>query len=221
MVSSSASASDKVKSRLEQLDDVDGGGLQEMLDLSQQEYITRIEELNAELTHAWENEQRVKALKIAIQCAKLLADTKVIQFYPSKFVLITDILDTFGKLVAERIYRKSAYYPPGSSVPKNLPPDFTPDMVPASAKETCRNWFFKIASIRELVPRLYVETVSAKRAPLFPHNKQRTKERTQSHSLSLFIFCFYFFSLYPSLGSLLTCTFVLRCCRPLSLRIRL
>jgi hypothetical protein len=53
-------------------------------------------------------EQRVKALKIAIQCAKLLADTKVIQFYPSKFVLISDILDTFGKLVAERIYTKSA-----------------------------------------------------------------------------------------------------------------
>lgn len=28
-------------------------------------------------------DQRVKALKIAIQCAKLLADTKVVQFYPS------------------------------------------------------------------------------------------------------------------------------------------
>ena len=110
------------------------------------------------MTQAWQDEQRVKALKIAIQCAKVLADTKVIQFYPSKFVLITDILDNFGKLVADRIYRKSAYYPPGSNVPKNLPPNFTPDMVPAHAKETCRNWFFKIASIRELVPRLYVET---------------------------------------------------------------
>ena len=32
------------------------------------------------------------------QCAKLLADVSVIQFYPSKFVLITDILDTFGEL---------------------------------------------------------------------------------------------------------------------------
>lgn len=31
------------------------------------------------------------------QCAKVLADVAVIQFYPSKFVLITDILDTFGE----------------------------------------------------------------------------------------------------------------------------
>ena len=34
---------------------------------------------------------------LIFQCSKLLADVSVIQFYPSKFVLITDILDTFGK----------------------------------------------------------------------------------------------------------------------------
>jgi hypothetical protein len=81
----------------------------------------------------------------------------VIQFYPSKFVLITDILDTFGKLVYERIKSKSGYVAPGSSKPQPLPENFSCDIVPTAAKETCRNWFFKIASIRELLPRIYVE----------------------------------------------------------------
>ena len=32
-----------------------------------------------------------------LQCSKLLADNSVLPFYPSKFVLVTDILDNFGK----------------------------------------------------------------------------------------------------------------------------
>ncbi|CAD1481042.1 unnamed protein product [Heterotrigona itama] len=155
---------------------------------------------------------------VSFQCAKLLADTSVVAFYPGKFVLVTDILDVFGRLVYDRLkvkaecscklqppppslraisfrlprecvgkvanllrgkrYRETRQGPrtveneretprrsrfpvfprPGSKVPAaGLPDDFTPDMVPESAKETCRNWFYKIASVRELVPRLYVE----------------------------------------------------------------
>ncbi|XP_046425183.1 VPS35 endosomal protein-sorting factor-like [Neodiprion virginianus] len=148
---------DKVRTRLEQLDDFEEGSVRQMLDLTQQEYAARIELLNNELVQAWHSDQRVKALKIAIQCAKLLGDTAAMAFYPSKFVLITDILDIFGKLVYERLKMKAEYYKPGSKVVTCLPDNFTPEMVPESAKETCRNWFYKIASIRELVPRLYVE----------------------------------------------------------------
>ncbi|XP_077979506.1 VPS35 endosomal protein-sorting factor-like [Glandiceps talaboti] len=154
--------SDKVKHRLEQLDDFEEGSVKEMLNLSQQDYVHRIDELNQAMISAWEQDQRVKTLKIAIQCSKLLADKSVIQFYPSKFVLITDILDTFGRLVFERIRLKSSYYPPGSRIPMTLPENFTPEQVPDSAKETCRNWFFKIASIRELIPRLYAEAAILK-----------------------------------------------------------
>jgi len=66
-----------------------------------------VQELNTSLIQAWQEDQRVKSLKIVIQCAKLLSDISVIQFYPSKFVLVTDILDTFGRLVYDRIIDKA------------------------------------------------------------------------------------------------------------------
>uniref|UniRef100_A0A4W5MB84 VPS35 endosomal protein-sorting factor-like n=1 Tax=Hucho hucho TaxID=62062 RepID=A0A4W5MB84_9TELE len=100
----SSAVSEKVRTRLEELDDLEEGSQRELLNLSQQDYVNRIEELNQSLKEAWASDQKVKALKIVIQCSKLLSDTAVIQFYPSKFVLITDILDTFGRLVYERIW---------------------------------------------------------------------------------------------------------------------
>lgn len=63
----STTVTDKVRNRLEQLDDFEEGLVQEMLNLSQQDYVKRIEELNQQLITAWENDQRVKALKIVIQ----------------------------------------------------------------------------------------------------------------------------------------------------------
>jgi len=97
---------EKVRHRLEQLDDFQD--INYMQNLTQQEYISKIQQLNSELVAAWKTDQRVKSLKIAIQCSKLLADpSSVMQFYPSKFVLISDILDIFGKLVYDRLKAKS------------------------------------------------------------------------------------------------------------------
>nr|XP_008122571.1 PREDICTED: UPF0505 protein C16orf62 [Anolis carolinensis] len=150
-----SAVSEKVRTRLEELDDLEEGSQKELLNLTQQDYTHRIEELNQSLKDAWASDQKVKALKIVIQCSKLLSDTTVIQFYPSKFVLITDILDTFGNLVVTRVLSvtfSSSFFPE----------NFTPESVNDTAKETCLNWFFKIASIRELIPRFYVEAAILK-----------------------------------------------------------
>jgi hypothetical protein len=62
-----AASGDKVKHRLEQLDDMDEGSVKETLNLNQKDYVRKIDELNRSLVTAWDNDQRVKALKIAIQ----------------------------------------------------------------------------------------------------------------------------------------------------------
>ena len=155
-----AASSDRTKNRLEQLDATEEGSVREMLNLSQKEYVKKIDEMHKGLIRAWDQEQRVKCLKIAIQCSKLLGDVSVIQFYPSKFVLITDILQSFGDLVFQRIYKKCLQ---DSGIKIEIPPEqFDFSMVTDSARETCRNWFYKIASIRELIPRYYTEVAILK-----------------------------------------------------------
>ena len=43
------------------------GSVREMLTVNQKEYVAKIDQLNRSLERAWEKEQKVKALKIAIQ----------------------------------------------------------------------------------------------------------------------------------------------------------
>ncbi|RVE48169.1 hypothetical protein evm_007229 [Chilo suppressalis] len=143
---------EKVKHRLEQLDDFEEGSVRKTIGLSQQEFVTKINVLDDEIKKAWESEQRVKAFKIGIQCSKMLSDVNVMQFYPSKFVLITDILETFGDLVFDRLKGKSYK----QNVVKDIN-EIDPNSIPETAKETCQNWLFKMSSIRELLPRLYME----------------------------------------------------------------
>ena len=136
--------------RLEELKESQRKGRDKLM--SQGEYIKHIEQQHAHMKKAWAKGERVVCLRIAIQCAKLLADTSVPRFYPSMFVLLTEILTTFGKLVFQRIKKKSEDVD-GQSLPDN----FLANDIRQPAKHTCRNWFFKTVCIRELVPRLYIE----------------------------------------------------------------
>jgi hypothetical protein len=94
-----------------------------------------------------------------IKRTSFAAEARVPAFYPSMFVLVTDVLDTFGRCVFERL-RSAAVEEQarmGSARGGALPEDFAAGDVGAEARETCRNWIYKTACIRELLPRLYVE----------------------------------------------------------------
>lgn len=132
------------------------------VEMSQKEYENHIKKLESDMMTAWKNDERVQTLKIAIQLAKLLADTNVPAFYPFMFVMVTDVLDKFGNLVFERLKLRAedGLNDPNKPTKRRirLPENFTSVDVPSVARETCRNWFYKTACIRELLPRIYVET---------------------------------------------------------------
>jgi hypothetical protein len=135
---------------------LEGGGDQkaaQMVDM--QEYVSRLRELNDEIAAAWQNNNRVTALKTAIKVARLLADTSVAAFYPTLFVLVTEVMDTVGRLVFDRIRNKAEREDDGTEI-MTLRPNFSADDIRDDAKETCNNWFYKISAIPDLLPRYAV-----------------------------------------------------------------
>lgn len=129
-----------------------------VVEISQREYVSRIKQMETDLAKAWQQNQKVLALRIAIKCVKQLSDTSSApQLYPCAFVLATDVLDRFGQLVFDRIKARASEDENGQPLPIPLGDNFTSDEVNIHAKETCRNWFYKTACIRELLPRIYIE----------------------------------------------------------------
>jgi hypothetical protein len=163
MAASASVPQSRERGRLDELENSEAEGQRNLLLLTCSEYTQHVRQLNEMLTEAWEAQERVKAVKLAIQNAKLLSDATVLQFYPSMFVLVTDLLDNFGKLVFDRIKERGAGLDPQTGA--QLPPlgnRFSHKQVSDLAKETCRNWFYKIASVKELLPRVFVEIAIVK-----------------------------------------------------------
>ncbi len=129
------------------------------VEISQAEYESAVSKLSSNLDNAWSKDERVESLKIAIQLGKLLSNTNVAQFYPSMFVTVTDVLNHFGDLVFNRLFSKAeeGLVVSGKKGRAKLPENWTSEDVPSIAKDTCRNWLYKTACIRDLLPRIYVE----------------------------------------------------------------
>jgi hypothetical protein len=70
----------------------------------------------------------VTALKTSIKVARLLSDTSVPQFYPTLFVLVTEVMDTVGRLVYDRIHTKAEKEDDGTPV-TTLPKGFKASQV--------------------------------------------------------------------------------------------
>ncbi|RLN90851.1 hypothetical protein BBJ28_00020010 [Nothophytophthora sp. Chile5] len=160
-----ASVIKKTRARLEQLERVPSSSGssssgpfsrdEQTIELSQSQYVAKVKEMQTQLVANWQQNQKVAALRIAIKCVKLLADTNTApQLYPCVFVLISEVLDTFGGLVFERIHTRASEDENGQPLPTPLGEHFTSSDVNIHAMETCRNWFYKTACIRELLPRM-------------------------------------------------------------------
>ncbi|KAL3503536.1 hypothetical protein ACH5RR_037985 [Cinchona calisaya] len=145
-----------VDTHLEELDDPQKFTEEGLKVISQKEYVARLHELKDEISHSWRNNDRVTSLKLSIKVARLLMDTSVVEFYPTLFVLAVDVMDMLGDLVWERIRQKAEYSEDGTFI-CSLPENFEASNICDRAKETCNNWFSKIGSIRELLPRIYLE----------------------------------------------------------------
>ncbi|CAH2036358.1 unnamed protein product [Thlaspi arvense] len=124
--------------------------------INQQDYLAKVHELRDGITCAWQAEDRVTSLKLSIKVTKLLMDTTVLQFYPTVFVIVTDMLDMLGDMVWERIKEKAEHDVDGTVI-CTLLNDFQASDICLEARETCYNWFCKVGSVRELLPRIYLE----------------------------------------------------------------
>ncbi|KAG4161648.1 hypothetical protein ERO13_D01G069100v2 [Gossypium hirsutum] len=142
---------------LEELDDPQKFSEMDTKVITQQEYVSRLHELKDEINRAWHSEDRVKSLKLSIKVSRLLMDTSVSNFYPTLFVLVTDVLNMLGDMVWERIRQKAEFAEDGARLCSLRAENFRASDVPIDAKETCYNWFCKVGSIRELLPRIYLE----------------------------------------------------------------
>ena len=139
---------EKGRSRIDELekgeDDTNAGTVGEI--------VKKMEILKKEMLQRWDKEEKVATLKIIIQCAKILNDVSTPKFYCHKFLIISEFIDNFSKLVYDRICKLAFGGKQHVDFSK-----ISPDIGAPQAKDICMNWIMKTCCIRELLPRIYID----------------------------------------------------------------
>ncbi|CAD8106301.1 unnamed protein product [Paramecium sonneborni] len=128
----------------------------------QKTYIQKVLDIRRDLKRQWINGDKVASLQLAIQSCKLLIDNDKPLFAPVKYVYIIDILETFGKFVIERLLKLSYPQYTDQKIAEISLQSVVGSNISETASEIGRNWINKIGSIRELLPRLYIESTLLK-----------------------------------------------------------
>jgi hypothetical protein len=106
--------------------------------LSRVDFFDFVELCKCQLAKYWKDDQRVHVVKMTIQLAKMLSSQKLNNFFPTLFFLASDVISYFGQLVYDRLVAKCP----------DLKVIFSFSDVSPQAKELCKNWLYKIASVR-------------------------------------------------------------------------
>ncbi|CAL2033565.1 unnamed protein product [Caenorhabditis brenneri] len=148
---------DMLKARLKSLtDEKNLKSLKKAGDVSQKFLMLR-----ENMITAWGREDRVEAFKVQLQI--IIESSHLLQSippyseeYPYYWLLAIDVIDTFGKLLHERLLSKSneARNKNGQT---DLPVNFTVEQVPKNVKDMAMNWFLKLSEIIDIPVRFYIE----------------------------------------------------------------
>lgn len=172
------------------------------------EYVNKLDSLLIEMNSKWKSNDMVSSIKIMIHCTKILNDISTPKFYCHKFIIITNILETFSNLVYERIFKLSF---PNIDIKDYDKGNFevSPLTITEKAKDICSNWIYKCSCIRELLPRIYIDIIFLKIMKFMKTEKEieeaiiniARKIAGISHPLISFYisiyFCYVVMSLYP------------------------
>ncbi|XP_021852740.1 uncharacterized protein [Spinacia oleracea] len=107
---------EKSNAHLDELDDPQGSAEEDVTFITQQEYTARLSDMKTDILSSWDAGDHFKSLKLSVKVARLLRDTDLLQFYPTLFTQVTDILDMLGDMVIERIKRKAEFTEDGTQI---------------------------------------------------------------------------------------------------------